>query len=261
MNLNRTFAPAAWPALLAAGALAQPHRGDILLTVTDDRIRTGITASDGGIGPEERVFQTDLGVAAPNFTADPGFDSLPGTFVPGSRIGFTIQRAVREWNGADFHDRSPAGFEVSFATLAAYSPPDDTPVTGFTLSVGSNGQWHRHFDYTLMPPADAGVYLLELTLWNSRGTPGESEPFWIVFNQNSPREEADAATRWVRENLIGRPCIADFNGDGGVDGGDVEAFFVAWEAGGSVADVNRDGGVDGADVEYFFVRWEAGGCE
>jgi hypothetical protein len=27
-------------------------------------------------------------------------------------------------------------------------------------------------------------------------------------------------------------CPADFNQDGGVDGGDVEAFFLAWEAGG-----------------------------
>jgi hypothetical protein len=57
-----------------------------------------------------------------------------------------------------------------------------------------------------------------------------------------------------------RPCKADFNGDGGVDGSDVAAFFVAWEAGGAVSDVNEDGGVDGSDVEAFFVVWEAGGC-
>jgi hypothetical protein len=55
-------------------------------------------------------------------------------------------------------------------------------------------------------------------------------------------------------------CPADFNQDGGVDGADVEAFFVAWENGRASADVNGDGGVDGADVEYFFVRWQAGGC-
>ena len=56
------------------------------------------------------------------------------------------------------------------------------------------------------------------------------------------------------------PCPADFNDDGGVDGGDVEAFFVAWEAGDEDADINADGGVDGADVEAFFLLWEAGGC-
>ncbi len=56
------------------------------------------------------------------------------------------------------------------------------------------------------------------------------------------------------------PCPADFNQDGGIDGADVESFFIQWSAGDAPADVNGDGGVDGADVEYFFVRWSAGGC-
>ncbi|MCX5692040.1 MAG: S8 family serine peptidase [Planctomycetota bacterium] len=55
-------------------------------------------------------------------------------------------------------------------------------------------------------------------------------------------------------------CAADFNQDGGVDGGDIEAFFTAWEAGDPAADVNRDGGVDGPDIESFFLVWAAGGC-
>ncbi|MEY3232475.1 MAG: hypothetical protein RL689_2564 [Planctomycetota bacterium] len=56
------------------------------------------------------------------------------------------------------------------------------------------------------------------------------------------------------------PCPADFNQDGGVDGGDVAAFFIAWEAADTSADVNQDGGVDGGDLSTFFVAWEAGGC-
>ncbi|MBL9002572.1 MAG: hypothetical protein JNK25_15690 [Phycisphaerae bacterium] len=60
--------------------------------------------------------------------------------------------------------------------------------------------------------------------------------------------------------LGGPPCPADFNNDGGVDGADVEAFFVAWENGETIADVNNDGGIDGGDVETFFIAWEAGGC-
>jgi hypothetical protein len=55
-------------------------------------------------------------------------------------------------------------------------------------------------------------------------------------------------------------CPADFNQDGGVDGLDVGAFFLAWEAAEVGADVNHDGGVDGGDVETFFVIWQAGGC-
>ncbi|MEY3229948.1 MAG: hypothetical protein RL689_35 [Planctomycetota bacterium] len=56
------------------------------------------------------------------------------------------------------------------------------------------------------------------------------------------------------------PCPADFNQDGGVDGGDIDALFAAWEAGDSAADVNADGGVDFGDVDTFFAAWEAGGC-
>jgi hypothetical protein len=55
-------------------------------------------------------------------------------------------------------------------------------------------------------------------------------------------------------------CAADFNQDGGVDGPDIEAFFVTWEAGGVCGDVNQDGGTDGPDIEAFFALWEAGGC-
>ena len=55
-------------------------------------------------------------------------------------------------------------------------------------------------------------------------------------------------------------CAADFNDDGGVDGGDVAAFFVAWEAGEGCGDVNEDGGVDGQDTFAFFTVWQNGGC-
>jgi len=51
---------------------------------------------------------------------------------------------------------------------------------------------------------------------------------------------------------------ADINGDGTVDGQDVEAFFVRWENGESGSDLNGDGGIDGADVGFFFDRWERG---
>jgi hypothetical protein len=51
-------------------------------------------------------------------------------------------------------------------------------------------------------------------------------------------------------------CPSDWNGDGGVDGGDLTAFFSDWEAG--EADLNADGGTDGSDIGVFFGFWEAG---
>jgi hypothetical protein len=58
----------------------------------------------------------------------------------------------------------------------------------------------------------------------------------------------------------GPACPADYNQDGGIDGSDIEAFFVDWEAGLSGADTNQDGGIDGADIGAFFTLWSAGGC-
>ena len=55
-------------------------------------------------------------------------------------------------------------------------------------------------------------------------------------------------------------CPADYNMDGGIDGQDIEAFFIDWSAGNAAADVNLDGGIDGQDVETFFIAWENGGC-
>lgn len=57
---------------------------------------------------------------------------------------------------------------------------------------------------------------------------------------------------------VSQGCLADFNEDGGVDGTDIESFFITWAAGDTRADVNDDGGIDGADVAAFFIRWQAG---
>lgn len=61
------------------------------------------------------------------------------------------------------------------------------------------------------------------------------------------------------------PCIcaglctvADYDGNGGIDGGDLAAFFTDFEAG--LADVDMNGGVDGGDIATFFCWFEQGGC-
>lgn len=59
---------------------------------------------------------------------------------------------------------------------------------------------------------------------------------------------------------VSGPCESDFNFDGGIDGADVNDFFIAWESGSFSADFNNDGGVDGADVQAFFDSWEAAAC-
>lgn len=55
-------------------------------------------------------------------------------------------------------------------------------------------------------------------------------------------------------------CLTDLNGDGGVDGADMHAFFEAWEAGDFAADINRDGGVDFEDASVFMDAWSNADC-
>ena len=68
----------------------------------------------------------------------------------------------------------------------------------------------------------------------------------------------------VRFTAISEPecpsCAADYDNNGGVDGGDLGAFFLDFEAGETCADVDQNGGVDGGDLGYFFTVFEAGGC-
>lgn len=54
------------------------------------------------------------------------------------------------------------------------------------------------------------------------------------------------------------PCLADYDGDGGVTAGDLSAFFVDFELGADDADLDLDGGVTAGDLALFFERFEAG---
>ncbi len=90
------------------------------------------------------------------------------------------------------------------------------------------------------------------------GRPLQSITFSDSFSQVA---DVGIFAATIRDSIpAGAPCPADFNQDGGIDGADVEAFFIAWEGGDPSSDVNQDGGIDGGDVETFFIAWEAGGC-
>lgn len=55
-------------------------------------------------------------------------------------------------------------------------------------------------------------------------------------------------------------CAADYDQNGGVDGGDLGAFLADFETGQACADVDQNGGVDGGDLAFFVMAFEAGGC-
>ena len=245
--------------VLAGTTMAQ-HQGDVLLSVVNGRIQTGAVLDDGVLDPDERVFISTLGVAFPDFADDPGFDNLPGTFPANTSVGFRLKAALRAWDGSAFAVIPDERIEVSFGPLGPVATPvSDETVDGFTIRVGNNGQWHRHYEYVLASPAETGVYLMEMTLTSTAAEIAESLPFWIVFNQNESQATVQAAAAWVTARKL---CPADFNADGFLDFFDYDDFVNCFESGtcgdGRSADFNSDGFVDFFDYDDFVSAFETG---
>ena len=118
----------------------------------------------------------------------------------------------------------------------------------------------RRSTLTFASPLEAGSYAVRvpatvLTVASGLALDGE------IVGGALPSGDGLAGGEAVFAFTVETPrCPADYNQDGGVDGGDVESFFLDWEAGEAAADVNADGGVDGGDLTAFFMAWQAGGC-
>jgi hypothetical protein len=269
-NLIRCIAIGLGLALaLGAPAHAQ-HLGDIVLDISNGRIRTNQFDVSGILTPGVRDFRVTLGAAAPNFTDSPGFDTTPGTFPYPSTNGFRIRKALRIWDGTRFvhiPGPMPETMQISFATLGPiYTPACDTIVNGFSLQVGSNGEWHRHLEYTLSDPGTPGVYLLELELFSSLASIAPTRPFWLVVLQPAiagapTAAETDGqsnALLWVAQHKVPQLCPADYNGDGVMSVQDIFDFLAAWFAGDLDADFNGDCTLAVQDIFDFLGAWFAG---
>jgi len=254
----RTFLAAGAALSLAAGAAGQ-HAGDISLGIVGGAIQTA--AFDGAATTPRRVFGAtcgDTGVA--HFTSNPGFDALPGTFIQGSRTGFTPLAGLRRFAGDALAPVTGGEeLEVRFLTLSAVIGVNATP--GFDLAVQSNGGWHRHFNFTLRSAGGSapapGVYVAEFELYSNDGVTLPSAPFWIVFNDGASAAEHESAIAWVAANLAdgGTRCPGDLDGDGAVGAPDLAAALSAW--GTPDADLTGDGDTNAADLAEVLSAWGA----
>lgn len=254
MNRILIAGAALWAAVSPASA---QHAGDILLLKRSDALVTGKIEQDGSLVEGTRVFLTGFDVF-PNFTDEPGINSPVGEFVSGTTIGFTIRKALRKWDGSDFGTVPAERISMKLGPLGPITTPaTDIAVTGFSNLVASNGEFHRHYGYTLNSPASDGVYLLELELWCGNAPLANSLPFWIVFGQNADAADIENAGTWVQANLAA-PCRADFNADGFLDFTDFDDFVGAFEAGSESADFNGDGFLDFTDFDELVGAFESG---
>jgi len=125
----------------------------------------------------------------------------------------------------------------------------------------SQGSSTVPFDGSTAAVLTAGTYFLASTLvtqtvatsgrFHARSNSGSSLTYHVDFYTNIDSTLCPS---------VCPPCAADYDNSGGVDGADVEAFFVDWSASAACADVDQSGGVGGEDVEFFFIVWGNGGC-
>ncbi|MCC6677682.1 MAG: hypothetical protein IT436_11105 [Phycisphaerales bacterium] len=243
--------------VLASQASAQ-HAGDILLEQSGGRITTGLFDADTGlVEPGVRVFGAEF---IESFANEPGFDSFEGAFPAGSQIGFDLTAAMRLWDaGTPGFDTIPdERVQVRLGPLGpVLTPLTDEVTPGFAVAVGADGRWHHHLGYTLLGPADPGIYLLEMRMWSTAPGAGRSEPFWIVFNQGMSEAEHDAAIAWLKSQ-VGPACRPDLNGDGVVDFADYLEFLNRYDALDASVDFTGDGVIDFGDYLEFLNLYEAG---
>ena len=223
-----------------------------------------------------------VSVPGPTYT-DPNFGTLVRqrvwTFAPLCDGTFAVIHATEFAN--------PVGFEfVNAARIFAMSIFDESAGTVTTLDAffageGSGDGNSYSPSYTLTPtfPISHPYEFEAGSITMIAGEPGEvltanvSYPAFhhaaidttsgaLTFLQDPARFGFRSALDIVYLQPLSTDCsvtcIGDFNQDGGIDGSDVEAFFIAWEAGDASSDVDQDGGITGSDVQLFFERWGAG---
>lgn len=285
---------------LPAVAMAQLDPGDIRLDVENGQIVTSLIGEGGGAPVPQRVFLAEIGVEEfepgdgtvgsggsevfqlinPDFSAfstnTPGFDSPVGEFAAGTNVGFELTQpfSVFDQPSDSFvpSDDPLSGTTVEsllvefnltlFQTNAAEPGiPVSTAFPGGGLPVFSNGRFHRHFAFTLLPInasetatlADPGVYALIVRMTSTDSAVEASEPIVLLF----PFGVAETSQEFIDAQNAALALTSgdplDFNGDGSVDIADLVGFlndFFGAQADPAL-DFNGDGSIDIADVvEY-----------
>ena len=248
----------------AASAQFTPHLTDFQMRLTpEDTVETGTFDPDGNLVWGERVNRAVLGLNGDtNFAGDPGFENFPGAFPVGLPLGLTIRKALREWDGMSFDAIAPQPLILVKFFNQVPTPLDDTPTPAFQFgAANSAGYFHHHVGFAFdAPEAIDGVFLLELELWSGDASNVVSDPLFVLFGQGVGVPEMAAAEDWVRQTLLGAPCLVDLVEPFGiVDIDDVDAFITAFVAGDSAADfVPPFGIVDIDDVNAFITGFLAG---
>jgi hypothetical protein len=175
-------------------------------------------------------------------------------------VAESFQMRAFRWTaagGLELLDQGAPG--ASGSSFARAVNADGSVVVGEALRFGFPGTtafvWRAGQGFRDLKQELEGEYDIDLQGWQLLVATDVSNDGKTIVGQGRNPQGFEQAF-YVR--FDDATCIADFNQDGGVDGGDVEAFFTAWQVAEPSADVNEDGGVDGGDIESFFALWSQG---
>jgi hypothetical protein len=230
MNRGST-AGVVWGGLMVAAgcastAVAQIHEGDVLLVMDSGSILTHAQLG-GGVSEQACVFGATLSTGSTN---DPGFDTQNGAFGSNQSVFLDIVSHLREWDGEQFISAAPTQIRITRGFDGpVFSPSEGSgPALGFPVTANSSGKWHKHYLFTLTGDQPDGIYALELQLRTASGVPGDSSPFWFVFNKNLDNTSFTEALSYTLNELSACGeivCVGDIADDFGSPGADGQVSF------------------------------------
>ena len=202
------------------------------------------------------------------------------TLTPGGISANTITRnagwqwavtSEDEWYKAAYHQPASAGGDVdNYWLYPTSSNTITTAQANYNNSIASTtpvGSYGANF-YGTFDMAGNVMEWNEAIVGSTRGIRGGAYATSFfdlragIRGYDNPTSESYIGFRVSQAVVVPEcpACAADYDNNGGVDGGDLAAFFVDFEAGEECADVDGNGGVDGGDLAAFFQVFESGGC-
>ena len=174
----------------------------------------------------------------------------PAAFV--DNIDVTINRINEIWDLNQW-SRSELTFALSVAhAIGPAGSPSQQTIDDYRTAATSLIATHPNLCVIGLSEIISHTEMISRGYYFTVGTTGPADYFHLS------RLGYEQLSMLETQLLLNPPCPFDFNEDGGVDGADIETFFLAWQDGLPIADVNADGGVDGADIETFFLGWQSG---
>lgn len=184
----------------------------------------------------------------------------------------SLHTGVRDFGGDDMAPGTGAAYVFTVSPCAPSPMVSDIAIaceaTQASLNVTPGGegpftyQWRRAtipIDTTSNPSAATANLLLDNV------TQADAATYDCVVSNVCGSATSTAVTLIVlganNYSCLGcPPCAADYDQNGGVDGGDIGAFFHDFEQGLPCADIDQDGGITSGDLAFFFLIFEQGSC-